>query len=592
MSERGRSDPRKAMRAHLLERLREARRDGLSPDQARERAQTLNVGAGRLDDKDVAALVQSAYRDPGSNGHCPATVATTAARQAEPPAFESLPQPIRVDLLPVPPLDPVMIPAPFRGWLTDIASRGCFPLEYPTAAAVVALSSLVGRRVGIRPKRHDDWLVVPNLWGAVVGPPGIQKTPPVEEAMRPLRRLVAEARKAHEEALREFAVDAAVAKARAEAAKKLLQKAAKDGKKSDSDLRELARQAEPPQDKPPVLRRYETNDPTVEKLGEILAENPNGVLLFRDELMGFLRNLDKQGREGDRAFYLESWSGTGSFTYDRIGRGTLHIPSVCLSLFGTIQPGPFARYLRTAARDDNDGLINRFQLLFYPDPPDKRVNVDRYPDTQEKNTAYAVFQALDVLDPAAIGAQADADCPIPFLRFSPEAQALFDGWRSELENRLRSGDDPALLQCQLAKYRSLMPSLALLFHLIDVADGRWSGPVTLRSAEAAAAWCGLLEAHALRLYQAAFDGDPEPAPRLAQRLRDSLPNPFTARDVQRKCWSGLDSAEDVERALLVLEERRWVKPVEAPAGARGGRPTSLFWINPAVLGDGNGRPSC
>jgi putative DNA primase/helicase len=511
-----------------------------------------------------------------------------AAQASQAPAFEGAPLPIRANLLPVPPLAPEMILSRFRGWLLDIAARGCFPLEYPTAAALVALAALVGRKVGIRPKRYDDWLVVANLWGAIVGPPGIQKTPPVEEAMRPLRRLVAEARKAHEEALRAFALDAAVAKARAGAAKEELKKAAKGKKKNDAELRELARQAKPPEEKtPPVLKRYETNDPTVEKLGEVLAENPNGVLLFRDELMGFLRNLDKPGHESDRAFYLESWSGTGCFTYDRIGRGTLHVPSVCVSVFGTIQPGPLARYVRAAATDDNDGLLNRFQVLFYPDPPEKWVNVDRYPDTQEKNAAYAVFRALDAIDPAGVGAEADAERGIPFMRFSPDAQGLFDGWRTELENRLRAGEDPAVLQCHLAKYRSLMPSLALLFHLIDLAGGQGAGPVTLRAAEAAAAWCELLEAHAQRLYRAAFDGDLEAAMRLAQSLRDSLPNPFKARDVQRKCWSGLGSAEDVERALLLLEDRGWVKPVEAPAGREGGRPTRLFWVNPAVLQGGN-----
>ena len=39
------------------------------------------------------------------------------------------------------------------------------------------------------------------------------------------------------------------------------------------------------------------NDSTVEKLGELLNENPNGLLVFRDELTGFLRQLDRDGHE-------------------------------------------------------------------------------------------------------------------------------------------------------------------------------------------------------------------------------------------------------------------------------------------------------
>jgi putative DNA primase/helicase len=511
-----------------------------------------------------------------------------APASPEPPQsadWPSTPLPIRVDLLPVPKLDPRLIPGPFRDWLKDIARRGCFPLEYPTGAAVVGVSSVVGRQVGIRPKRRDDWLVVPNVWGGVVGPPGIQKSPAVLEALRPLRRLGADALKAHEQVVRECEVDDLVARAKADAAKDNLKKAAKAGKASDDDLRKIAQEAEPPAGgKRPPLKRFETNDPTVEKLGELLAENPNGLLLFRDELIGFLRNLDREGHESDRGFYLESWNGTGPYIYDRIGRGTIVIPNVCLSLFGTIQPGPLARYLRTAATGDNDGLMNRFQVLLYPDPPATWSNVDEYPDTEAKNIAYKVFQDLAALDANETGAETDDEGGIPFLRFAEDAQELFDHWRTELETRLRSGSESPVMECHLSKYRSLMPSLALLFHLIEVQGGRASGPVSLRSAEAAAAWCELLEAHARRLYQAAFEGDPEPATRLGERIRSGcLPNPFRARDVVRKCWSGLDTESAVERALLLLEDRHWVMARQVPPGERGGRPTVDYWIHPELL---------
>ena len=121
----------------------------------------------------------------------------------------------------------------------------------------------------------------------------------------------------------------------------------------------------------PQRKRYITNDPTVEKLGEILAANPRGVMLFRDELTGWLRSLDKDGREPDRSFYLEAWEGNGRFTYDRIGRGTIDITACCVSILGGIQPGLISDYIATAVRGGagDDGLVQRFQLLVWPDIP-------------------------------------------------------------------------------------------------------------------------------------------------------------------------------------------------------------------------------
>jgi hypothetical protein len=62
-------------------------------------------------------------------------------------------------------------------------------------------------------------------------------------------------------------------------------------------------------DRQPVCRRYQVNEPTVEKLGEILNQNPQGVMLFRDELPGFFDRLELAGNEADKAFYLEAWNG-------------------------------------------------------------------------------------------------------------------------------------------------------------------------------------------------------------------------------------------------------------------------------------------
>jgi len=78
------------------------------------------------------------------------------------------------------------------------------PLDFVAIAAIVAVGAVVGRQCTICPKRHDDWTVVPNLGGAVIGRPGIMKSPALDEACRPLQRLVAEAHEAHRTRLEAF----------------------------------------------------------------------------------------------------------------------------------------------------------------------------------------------------------------------------------------------------------------------------------------------------------------------------------------------------------------------------------------------------
>jgi Protein of unknown function (DUF3987) len=314
------------------------------------------------------------------------------------------PVPLPEGLPPVAPLDSDMVPEPFREWLVDVSERMQIPLDFVAATAIVVAGFLIGRKLGIYPKRYDNWLVVPNLWGALVGRPSLMKSPALAEVMKPLLRLVAEAYEDFEKATLSYEIDVMIAEATKADLKDKLKNAAKEAASSGnrSKLEEIARDyrdTEVPEK--PILKRYKTEDATVEKISEILLENPMGILNHRDELSGWLYNLEKQGREGDRAFYLESWNGTGSFDVDRIGRGSLHIPALCLSILGGIQPGPLSTYVYQATRGEkgDDGLLQRFQLLVWPDPPTTWRNVDRRPDTEARDRAYEVFKQLDALDP-------------------------------------------------------------------------------------------------------------------------------------------------------------------------------------------------
>lgn len=493
------------------------------------------------------------------------------------------PEPLPYDLPPVGSFDEAMLPEALRPWLRDMADRMSLPLDYFAAPALVVAGALVGRSVGIHPKRHDPWLVVPNLWGALVAPPGMMKSAVLGEVLKPLERLAHDEAKDQVSRAAQYEAD----KMRAAALKAALQDQMKIAAKqhADAELDRLTQEAATIDVEESKQRRFKVNDGTVEKIGMLLTDNPRGLLVSRDELTGWLKNLDKAGHEGDRAFYLEAWNGTGSYDVDRVGRGSLHIPALCLSVLGGIQPGPLAHYIYDAASDGagNDGLLQRFQLLVWPDPPRAYQHVDRWADTEAKNRANNILAKLASLTAEKCGAVRDDGDPesIPTLRFSESAQMIFDDFYISLQVRLRSGEMTGPMAAHLSKYASLMPSLALIFHLMDLFDGRANvgAGVSDEATARAIAWCEYLETHARRLYASAIDPNMERARVLLRHLKaGDIADGCTTRDIYRHHWERLASPEEVEAAVTVLELYGWVC-LEPQKGITG-RPPKVVRLHP------------
>jgi hypothetical protein len=82
-----------------------------------------------------------------------------------------------------------MLPGALAAWVKDTAERMQCPIDYPAVAIVAALSGVVMRRCGIRPKANDNWTVIPTVWALIVGRPAAMKSPPVNAAMAFLERI-------------------------------------------------------------------------------------------------------------------------------------------------------------------------------------------------------------------------------------------------------------------------------------------------------------------------------------------------------------------------------------------------------------------
>ena len=492
------------------------------------------------------------------------------------------PTPLPNALPPVNVFDADLLPVALRAWVMDIAHRMQCPADFPAVAALVALSSLIGARAVIQPKARDDWQVVPNLWGAVVGRPGVKKSPALGEALKPLNRLQANEFELWQAAHDAWALDCKVMAMQDDAnERKAKGLAGKDPAAARALLQPVDTLAEP------TARRFIVNDATVEKLGELMQQNPWGTLSYRDELYGLLTSLDKQGQEGARAFMLQSYDGNQGYTFDRIGRGTVHIPRVCLAMIGGIQPGRIQEYVRgaVAGGSADDGLLQRFGLTVWPDTTGEFIHVDQWPDTPAKQTAWAVFERLAVLQPAS-------DTEPNVWRFDDAAQALFVEWLVPFEIELRGDDLHPAMVSHLSKYRKLIPALALVFALIDTPDS--GGVIHERELIRALSFGDYLRTHANRLYAAAVMPETTDAVTLLSRIkagklvdRDGvILDSFTPRQVAQKCWAGLGTPDAVRKAADVLVDYDWLRRDVVPSDdALGrGRPSERYTVNPLARG--------
>ncbi len=133
-------------------------------------------------------------------------------------------------------------------------------------------------------------------------------------------------------------------------------------------------------------------------------------------------------------------------------------------------------------------------------------------------------------------------------------------------------------ESHLAKYRFLMPSLALIFHLVDVVAGKAVGPVSLQAAQLAADWCGYLESHARKIYSPELQPDVTAAHRIAKKIQSGdIPDGLTVREIYRREWSGLSSAEKVYAGLEVLAQHNWLRIEHQETG---GRRSDVLSIHP------------
>lgn len=222
-----------------------------------------------------------------------------------------------------------------------------------------------------------------------------------------------------------------------------------------------------PPPKKPKCRRVRVEDITVEKLAEMLFDNPKGLILIRDELGGWFSSFTryKSGGAGgsDLDFWLEVFRAR-SKTVDRKSgsRPSLHVPKCATSVYGTWQPGAVAGVFTPEFFER--GFVAR--ILFAMPPASRRVFVEGGIHPDVKDAYFETFNRLYYIDGPGSVTPGPNSVVTEFSPAGLEAwKAFYEAWSD------RQWQTYGEIGYALAKLEAYCARFAMLFALIDFVNG-------------------------------------------------------------------------------------------------------------------------
>lgn len=432
-----------------------------------------------------------------------------------------------------------------------------------TDPTIIAISSLIacaavihdGYRV--QPKEHDTtWTESARLWGAVVGDPSSRKSPGIATAIKPLKKIEANLAKANESEMQEY---------------EEIYRAWEKTKGKDKG----------PPPKKPASPRVMIEDTTVEAMSEVLRDNEQGVLVFRDELSGWFGAMDIYGKNGgnrDRSLWLEAYNGGGK-RIDRVMRGQFLVPNWSVCLLGGIQPDVFAKI---ANKLDNDGLLQRFMVVIGASAVDDQ---DRPPRMDVIRDYSDVIERLHRMVPYGTDPYHPNN---QIFKLSEEAQAIRRVFIGKLRGYVQRHAIPDAMVGFVGKLEGLFARLLCTYHLIDAAS---NGRGLRDNVEGDIAICvvdlieRLLIPHAFEFYDdmVSRSDRQKHAQWIACYVLAWGHKEISNRDIHRAYKPFTRLSEQDRRAVwTALEDYGWIRPAPFARINRGSGLPTRWEVNPDV----------
>lgn len=306
-------------------------------------------------------------------------------------------------------------------------------IDYMGSSLLWILALCIGNTCKIEVK--TGWLESANIWLGLIGKAGLGKTPSINAITFPIEKKNSFEIKHYQKEYRKW-----------KEYEKLSAKEKKDHEKIDE----------------PIRRQFIVNDVTIEALADLHEENPIGVAVFKDELNGWLKDMNKYKPGSDLEFWLSCWSNKSANLTRKTAKSSF-IESPLMPVLGGIQPGIFNQ-INTHENKDN-GFLDRLLVSF----PDKEIeNYNRNsirPEVIDWWDSY-LNEFFNQMRNKVMKINKFGEIEPVIIRFSSEADLEWERIFNNITEMQNSDEVNEYVKSMLSKQKSYVPRLALILNCL------------------------------------------------------------------------------------------------------------------------------
>ena len=329
------------------------------------------------------------------------------------------------------PLD--IFPEDLQKYIVHSANTLGLSTDYMGSAFIWLTSVIIGNALKIEVK--PGWQETATVWIAIVGKPGIGKTPSINQMIYPLREANVKEQK---EYVKQYAKW-------------------KEYEALDKKEKQYAEEIDKP-----VSKQFLVGDITLEALVDLHEQNPNAIGVFKDELAGWFKDMNKYRQGSDLEFWLSSWSGT-SISLNRKTSKSAFVDKPFIPVLGGIQPSVFEEF--TTGHNKENGFVDRI-LISYPELSVNHYNNEHMDEDVIEWYRAFVMNFRDVINKKLLKFNERAEIESIVAKFNNKAKSEWIRIHDKITDIQNSEDENEYMKSMLPKQKSYIPRFALILNTI------------------------------------------------------------------------------------------------------------------------------